>query len=133
MGYGGYLNPFTNEAQVNGVTPKFRLPTVSCHEVGHQLGYSAEGATNFIGYLVTSESNDPYFKYSASKASFVIMSLGRMSFSRSRMTAPPAAAHSAFFSSLSAGLLDDPGRLIPMASMALAMVFAAGRSVGVRC
>ena len=65
MGYGGYLNPFTNEAQVNGVTPKFRLPTVSCHEVGHQLGYSAEGATNFIGYLVTSESNDPYFKYSA--------------------------------------------------------------------
>lgn len=65
MGYGGYLNPFTNEAQVNGITPKFRLPTVSCHEVGHQLGYSAEGATNFIGFLVTSESHDPYFKYSA--------------------------------------------------------------------
>lgn len=39
MGYGGYLNPFTNEAQVNGITPKFRLPTVSGHEVGHQLGY----------------------------------------------------------------------------------------------
>lgn len=65
MGYGGYLNPFTNEAQVNGATPKFRLPTISCHEVGHQLGYSAEDATNFIGYLVTSHSNDPYFKYSA--------------------------------------------------------------------
>ncbi|MCK0160206.1 DUF3810 domain-containing protein [Allomuricauda sp. F6463D] len=65
MGYGGYLNPFTNEAQVNGVTPKFRLPTVSGHEVGHQLGYSAEGATNFIGFLVTSQSTDPYFKYSA--------------------------------------------------------------------
>lgn len=65
MGYGGYLNPFTNEAQVNGITPKFRLPTVSGHEVGHQLGYSAEGATNFIGYMVTSQSDDPYFKYSA--------------------------------------------------------------------
>ena len=65
MGYGGYLNPFTNEAQVNGITPKFRLPTVSCHEVGHQLGYSAEGATNFIGFLVASESDDSYFKYSA--------------------------------------------------------------------
>lgn len=65
MGYGGYLNPFTNEAQVNGATPKFRLPTISCHEVGHQLGYSAEDATNFIGFLVTSHSNDPYFKYSA--------------------------------------------------------------------
>lgn len=65
MGYGGYLNPFTNEAQVNGITPKFRLPTVSCHEIGHQLGYSAEGATNFIGYMVTSQSEDLYFKYSA--------------------------------------------------------------------
>ncbi len=65
MGYGGYLNPFTNEAQVNGVTPRFRLPVVSGHEVGHQLGYSAEDATNFIGTLVTLQSNDPYFKYSA--------------------------------------------------------------------
>ncbi|WP_234416091.1 DUF3810 domain-containing protein [Flagellimonas amoyensis] len=65
MGYGGYLNPFTNEAQVNGLTPLFRLPAVSGHEVGHQLGYSAEDATNFIGFLVTSQSDDPYFKYAA--------------------------------------------------------------------
>lgn len=65
MGYGGYLNPFSNEAQVNGITPRFRLPTVSGHEVGHQLGYSAEDATNFIGFLVTSINDDPYFKYTA--------------------------------------------------------------------
>lgn len=65
MGYGGYLNPFTNEAQVNGLTPLFRMPVVSGHEVGHQLGYSAEDATNFIGHLVTLESEDPYFKYAA--------------------------------------------------------------------
>ncbi len=65
MGYGGYLNPFTNEAQVNGITPKFRLPSVSGHEVGHQLGYSAEDATNFIGFWVTSVNEDPYFKYAA--------------------------------------------------------------------
>jgi len=65
MGYGGYLNPFTNEAQVNGITPAFRLPMVSGHEVGHQLGYSAEDATNFIGYLVTSNSDDVYFKYAS--------------------------------------------------------------------
>lgn len=65
MGYGGYLNPFTNEAQVNGLTPLFRLPAVSGHEVGHQLGYSAEDATNFIGFLVTSQSDDPYFRYAA--------------------------------------------------------------------
>lgn len=65
MGYGGYLNPFSNEAQVNGKTPLFRLPTVSGHEVGHQLGYSAEDATNFIGFLVTAKNEDDYFKYAA--------------------------------------------------------------------
>src|SRR5690606_7388494 len=42
MGYAGYLNPFTNEAQVNGIMPKFRFPVVCGHEVGHQVGYSAE-------------------------------------------------------------------------------------------
>ncbi len=65
MGYGGYLNPFTNEAQVNGISPMYRMPTVSGHEIGHQLGYSAEDATNFIGFLVTSANKDDYFKYTA--------------------------------------------------------------------
>jgi len=66
MGYGGYLNPFTNEAQVNGRLPNFRFPVVTAHEMGHQVGYSAENETNFIGYLVTASSDDPYFQYSAS-------------------------------------------------------------------
>jgi hypothetical protein len=65
MGYGGYLNPFTNEAQVNGLLPNFRFPVVCGHEVGHQIGYSAENETNFIGYLVTAHNSDPYFKYAA--------------------------------------------------------------------
>ena len=65
MGYGGYLNPFTNEAQVNGKIPLIRYPVVAGHEIGHQLGYSAENETNFIGYLVTLKSKDPYFQYSA--------------------------------------------------------------------
>lgn len=65
MGYAGYLNPFTNEAQVNDLLPNFRFPFVAGHEVGHQLGYSAENETNFIGYLVTSNNKDPYFKYAA--------------------------------------------------------------------
>ena len=45
--------------------PAYRLPTVSGHEVGHQLGYSAEDATNLIGFLVTKENDDIYFKYAA--------------------------------------------------------------------
>jgi len=65
MGYGGYLNPFTNEAQVNKMVPTLRLPSISGHEVGHQLGYSSESSTNFIGLLVTSSNPDPYFQYAA--------------------------------------------------------------------
>lgn len=65
MGYAGYLNPFTNEAQVNGLLPNFRFPVVAGHEIGHQLGYSAENETNFIGYLVTANNKDNYFKYAA--------------------------------------------------------------------
>lgn len=65
MGYGGYLNPFTNEAQVNKLVPALRLPSISAHEVGHQVGYSSESATNFIGLLVTSANPDPYFQYAA--------------------------------------------------------------------
>ncbi|MEO9891263.1 DUF3810 domain-containing protein [Aurantibacter sp.] len=65
MGYGGYLNPFTNEAQVNGIMPKFRDPFISSHEVGHQIGYSAENETNFIGYLAAVSNEDLYFRYSA--------------------------------------------------------------------
>ena len=65
MGYAGYLNPFTNEAQVNGILPNFRFPVVVGHEIGHQLGYSAENETNFIGYLVTARNNDIYFQYAA--------------------------------------------------------------------
>ncbi|MEJ2585283.1 MAG: DUF3810 domain-containing protein, partial [Robiginitalea sp.] len=65
MGYGGYLNPFTGEAQVNNRLPLFRYPVVCGHEIGHQLGYSAENETNFIGYLVMLRDQDPYFRYTA--------------------------------------------------------------------
>jgi len=65
MGIGGYLNPFTNEAQVNRKTPVFRFPVVAGHEIGHQIGYSAENETNLIGYLVTAKNEDIYFQYSA--------------------------------------------------------------------
>ncbi|MDG1573234.1 DUF3810 domain-containing protein [Robiginitalea sp. M366] len=79
MGYGGYLNPFTGEAQVNARLPLFRYPVVCGHEVGHQLGYSAENETNFIGYLVSLEHPDPYFRYSAvtSALGYCLAELGR--------------------------------------------------------
>lgn len=68
MGYAGYLNPFTNEAQVNDMMPLSRFPFVCSHEVGHQVGYAAEDQTNFIGFLAASHHPDLYFKYSAYSA-----------------------------------------------------------------
>lgn len=64
MGFGGYLNPFTNEAQVNYMLPLYNQPTTTCHEMSHQIGYANESEANFIGYMASVHSNDVYFKYS---------------------------------------------------------------------
>ena len=65
MGFSGYLNPFTGEAQVNRLNPAVTSPITSCHEVAHQLGYAAENEANFIGFLSALFNDDIYFKYSA--------------------------------------------------------------------
>ena len=42
MGFGGYANPFTHEAQVNTLQPKLNIITTACHEIAHQwFGNSA--------------------------------------------------------------------------------------------
>lgn len=64
MGFSGYLNPFTNEAQVNGLISTYKFPTTSCHEAAHQLGYAAENEANFIGSLAAIHNHDIYFQYS---------------------------------------------------------------------
>lgn len=64
MGFGGYMNPFTGEAQVNNLLPKYTFPTTTLHEMSHQIGYASESEANFIGYLASVNSDDVYFKYS---------------------------------------------------------------------
>ena len=64
LGYTGYYNPFTGEAQVNTTVPVFVLPFTTCHEMGHQLGYAKENEANFAGYLSAKSSADPAFTYS---------------------------------------------------------------------
>ena len=64
MGFSGYLNPFTNEAQIDGLIPKFNYPSTASHEVAHQLGYAAENEANFIGSLAAINHKNVYFKYS---------------------------------------------------------------------
>lgn len=65
MGYAGYYNPFSGEAQVNTHLPPFHLPYVACHEAAHQLGYGDESEANFIGYLAAKASGNALFAYSA--------------------------------------------------------------------
>lgn len=64
MGFGGYLNPFTNEAQVNRLIIPYKMFTTSCHEEAHQLGFAKENEANFIGVMACMNSNDIYFNYS---------------------------------------------------------------------
>lgn len=64
MGFNGYLNPLTNEGQVNTVIVPFKIPTTASHEVGHQLGFAAENEANFIACLATMRHPDIYFQYS---------------------------------------------------------------------
>tara|TARA_B100000809_G_scaffold249300_1_gene280419 strand:- start:18243 stop:19301 length:1059 start_codon:yes stop_codon:yes gene_type:complete len=62
MGFAGYLNPFTGEAQVNSKIPIYTFAFTASHEVAHQIGYAAENEANFIGYLATTSHTDPYFQ-----------------------------------------------------------------------
>lgn len=64
LGYTGYYNPFSGEAQVNMHSPDIVLPAVVCHEMAHQLGYATEDEANFVGYLAASHSPNKIFLYS---------------------------------------------------------------------
>ena len=64
MGFTGYYNPFTGEAQLRTDIPRVLVPFITCHEMAHQLGYASESEANFVGYLAASASTDVYFRYS---------------------------------------------------------------------
>ena len=64
MGFSGYINPFTLEAQINKNIPKIQVPTTICHEIAHQMGYSAENEANFIGIMAAIHSENNLVSYS---------------------------------------------------------------------
>lgn len=64
MGFSGYFNPFSGEAQVDYLVPKPNLPIISSHEVAHQLGFASESEANFIGFLAATNNEIDYYKYS---------------------------------------------------------------------
>ena len=65
MGFSGYFNPLTGEAQVDYLIPKISLLFTSSHEVAHQIGIASESEANFIGYLAANSHDDLYFQYAA--------------------------------------------------------------------
>jgi hypothetical protein len=71
MGYSGYFNPLSGEAQVNTHMPAFVQPFTGLHEIAHQLGYAKESEASFIGFLAAWHSGDSLLKYSASLEMFL--------------------------------------------------------------
>jgi hypothetical protein len=65
LGFQGYYNPFSGEAQVNTTVPVFLQPFISCHEIAHQIGYAKENEANFVGYLACKAHPSGLFRYSA--------------------------------------------------------------------
>ncbi len=63
MGFSGYLNPFTGEAQVNDRVPMYTFPMTAAHEMAHQMGFAGEGEANFVGYMACIHNPDPFFQY----------------------------------------------------------------------
>ncbi|HUQ97639.1 MAG TPA: DUF3810 family protein, partial [Chitinophagaceae bacterium] len=39
-------------------------PFVALHEIAHQLGYAKENEANFVAFIATRHTKDPYFLYS---------------------------------------------------------------------
>ncbi len=68
MGFSGYFNPISGEAQVDYLVPRINLPMISSHEVAHQLGFASESEANFIGFLAATHHEDPSFRFSGYSA-----------------------------------------------------------------
>ncbi len=64
LGFTGYYNPFTGEAQVNTISPAFLLPFTTAHEMAHQAGYAKENEASFVAFLAITQSGDQLFLYS---------------------------------------------------------------------
>ena len=64
IGYTGYYNPFTGEAQIRADLPRILLPFIACHEAAHQLGYADESEASFVALIVSEKSENIYLRYS---------------------------------------------------------------------
>lgn len=80
LGFEGYYNPFSGEGQVNTTIPVFEQPFVTCHEIGHQVGYGKENEANLASFLACRLHPSAVFRYSVyfSMYNYAIGSLFRI-------------------------------------------------------
>jgi hypothetical protein len=64
IGFLAFYQPITGEAILRSDLPILTQPYTIAHEMAHQLGYASETEANFIAFVVASEANEPYLKYS---------------------------------------------------------------------
>jgi len=64
IGFLAFYQPLTGEAILRSDLPILTQPYTIAHEMAHQLGYASETEANFIAFVVATESNDPYLRYS---------------------------------------------------------------------
>ena len=63
MGFSGYINPYTNEANINSYIPVTSQVFVINHEIAHQMGIASEKDANFISFLMLINSENDYHKF----------------------------------------------------------------------
>ena len=61
----GYYGPFFSEVHLNDSLLMIEYPQVLAHESAHQFGITSEAEANFYGWLVCSQSESGYLRYSA--------------------------------------------------------------------
>ena len=70
----GIYTFFTGEPCINTNYAQYSLPFTIAHEYSHQIGIAPENETDFMAFLILSESKSPYLKYSAWSEAFLILS-----------------------------------------------------------
>ncbi len=60
----GMYTYYTGESNLNINFPDYNLPFTAAHELAHQRGIMRENEANFVAFLICTESDDPYVRYS---------------------------------------------------------------------
>lgn len=60
----GVYSFFTGEANVNTNYPDYIIPFTAAHEMAHQRGIAREDEANFVAFLICTESDNAYVRYS---------------------------------------------------------------------